>query len=88
MLFIGIMTEYSSDGRPDTGYSHRNHDKNLFQTVGDQVKDLIAKEKSVPAGDSDEGEGPKVVDEIESLCMNCEENVRSFSNQRICKGQY
>ena len=41
----------------------------MFETVGKQVRGINLDE-------DDEGdEGPKVVDEIESLCMNCHKNV-------------
>lgn len=40
----------------------------MFQPLGNQVQ-------GVQVADHDE-EGPTLVDEIESLCMNCEENVR------------
>jgi hypothetical protein len=46
----------------------------LFETVGAQVAE------AANAADNDE---PKVVDEIESLCMNCHENVCSFLNPGI-----
>lgn len=41
----------------------------MFQALGNQVQ-------GVQVADHDE-EGPTLVDEIESLCMNCEENVSS-----------
>ncbi len=44
----------------------------MFRTVGNQVEGL----NSAASGDGNGAEGPKVVEEIESLCMNCGENVR------------
>ena len=46
-----------------------NPDKPLFETVGAQVAET--------AKDADDDE-PKVVDEIESLCMNCHADVCIF----------
>lgn len=44
----------------------------MFRTVGSQVEGI-----DIAAGENEnEAEGPKIVDEIESLCMNCGENVR------------
>ncbi len=44
----------------------------MFRTVGNQVEGLNISGDGEDNGD----DGPKVVDEIESLCMNCGENVR------------
>lgn len=47
-------------------------DKDLFAAIGKQVLGLNGGDnEEVP-----EDERVKVVDEIESLCMNCEDNVR------------
>lgn len=58
----------------DDGSSGHSKDEvaQMFQTVGNQVENLII----AGNGEDNRGEGPKVVDEIESLCMNCGENVR------------
>ena len=50
----------------------------LFLPLGAQVSDVDTRE-----GEED---GPQLVDKIESLCMNCGDNVRSFelSNYRLC----
>lgn len=42
--------------------------KDLFEDMGRKVAEASAQE--------DSEDGTKVVDEIESLCMNCHENVR------------
>lgn len=57
----------------DDGHSDDPKDEvaQMFQTVGNQVENLIIAGNGGDNGD----EGPKVVDEIESLCMNCGENV-------------
>ena len=48
----------------------------MFETVGNQVRGL-----NLDVEEDDEGgEGPKIVDEIECLCMNCGENVRQSNN--------
>ena len=58
----------------DEGPSRYSEDETaqMFQTVGDQVEGLDLGRDGEVNGD----EGPKVVEEIESLCMNCGENVR------------
>lgn len=46
----------------------------LFNPIGDKVEKVAPTTASNRAnGDDDDDE--KVVEEIESLCMNCEENV-------------
>ena len=45
----------------------------VFRTVGKQVEGLRLNR-------DDEDEEPKLLEEIESLCMNCEENVRHRCN--------
>ncbi len=54
------------------GHDSTDEIAQMFQTVGNQVEGLNLGRD----GDNGEDEGPKVVDEIESLCMNCGENVR------------
>jgi hypothetical protein len=47
----------------------------LFDTIGhsaEQVDDLA----------NDDEEGQKLVEEIESMCINCEENVRTQSEAK------
>lgn len=44
--------------------------KDLFEDMGRKVAD---------AQQADDGDDTKVVDEIESLCMNCHANVGAFS---------
>lgn len=46
---------------------HQSLAKDLFEDMGRKVAEASAQE-------GDEGDS-KVVDEIESLCMNCHENV-------------
>lgn len=47
--------------------AHKSLAQDLFEDMGRKVA-----EASAQNGDED---GTKVVDEIESLCMNCQENV-------------
>lgn len=44
----------------------------LFNPIGEKVEKVVP--ATVPNGTTDEDD-EKVVEEIESLCMNCEENV-------------
>ena len=69
----------------------------FFDNIGKKAEHLTIDERNgakdpatngTGTGDAplteDEGDNePKIVDEIESLCMNCHENVRSFSGQTI-----
>jgi zinc finger protein len=49
--------------------------KDLFEDMGTKVAEASAQ---------DDGEdGSRVVDEIESMCMNCHEDVCSFSKQNL-----
>lgn len=56
--------EINTDGVSSTDF---------FETIGHQVEQ-VAPQSDVPGDEEDE---PRVVEEIESLCMNCHENVRS-----------
>jgi zinc finger protein len=47
--------------------------KDLFEDMGRKVAEASAQE------DSDD---TKVVDEIESMCMNCHEDVSAFADRR------
>ncbi len=49
--------------------------KDVFQSVGDQIDLLNLTGEDGSAGGENGNEESKVVDEIESLCMNCEKNV-------------
>lgn len=49
----------------------KNDDNDLFAAIGKQVLGLRLGDDEKPAED----DRVKVVDEIESLCMNCHENV-------------
>lgn len=79
------MADYYHD---DDGYSHEEylyseHGPNYrepkpFQSVGDQIARLNLKGGEESShDDEDDGEDElKLVEEIESLCMKCGENVR------------
>lgn len=49
----------------------------LFNTIGEKAEQVAP--AAVPNGTSDTEE-EKVVEEIESLCMNCEENVSGLKH--------
>ena len=51
----------------------KNDDNDLFAAIGKQVLGLDLGDDEKPTED----DRVKVVDEIESLCMNCHENVSS-----------
>ena len=60
---------------------------NLFPTIGDIASqtDEIANDSETKGEDSQFDNEDKVVQEIESLCMKCEEQVSIiFSPVRIC----
>ncbi|KAI9836458.1 MAG: hypothetical protein M1819_001490 [Sarea resinae] len=48
---------------------------NMFQNVGRQVERMRLGDPAGPEGDTEDDGEQKVVDVIESLCMNCHENV-------------
>ena len=51
-------------------------DKDLFEVVGQQVEAMrLGQGDPSASNEAKSGDGPPV-DEIESLCMNCHENVR------------
>ena len=52
----------------------KNDENDLFAAIGKQVLGLKLGDDEEPAED----DRVKVVDEIESLCMNCHENVSYF----------
>jgi zinc finger protein len=55
----------------------------LFNTIGEKADKIApATISNNQNGDAPE-EDEKVVDEIESLCMNCEENVSRRSNPAL-----
>ena len=56
-----------------------NDDNDLFAAIGKQVLGLKLGDDEEPAED----DRVKIVDEIESLCMNCDENV-SYAMPSIC----
>lgn len=51
--------------------------KDVFQSVGEQIDQLtLRKNEDGSVGGGNGNDEPKVVDEIESLCMNCGRDVR------------
>ena len=73
--------------KPENEYSRAQKDENdLFAAIGKKVLGLkISDEEKVDDDDQNEDERVKIVDEIESYCVNCEENVRtSFSLPSKC----
>ena len=56
----------------------------LFLPVSNQVANLSFKHPPAVAGDGEEDE-LKVVDEIESMCMNCEQDVSPCPAQYECR---
>ena len=53
----------------------------FFETIGNQVEQ-VAPSSDVPGEDEDD---QRVVEEIESLCMNCHENVSSSHILLCCR---
>jgi zinc finger protein len=49
--------------------------KDLFEDMGRQVEGMKAS--------TEDGDDQRVVDEIESLCMNCHADVRSTNNNLL-----
>lgn len=49
----------------------------FFESIGQKASQLDGTTNGVN-GAGDEDDEPKAVDEIESLCMNCHENVRKM----------
>lgn len=49
--------------------------QDVFQSVGEQIDQLTLKNEDSSAEGEKGNDEPKVVDEIESLCMNCERDV-------------
>ena len=58
----------AEDWREEQAREHQEEMAKIFETVGNQVQGLNLDEEESDGG-------PKVVDEIESLCMNCGDNV-------------
>ena len=56
-----------------------NDDNDLFAAIGKRVLGLSVGDDDEPAED----DRVKIVDEIESLCMNCHENV-SYIPPSVC----
>lgn len=54
---------------------HQSLAKDLFEDMGRKVAEASAQD--------DNDDGTKVVDEIESLCMNCHENVCTVSHSML-----
>lgn len=49
--------------------------QDVFQSVGEQIDQLTLKNEDGSAEGEKGNDEPKVVDEIESLCMNCGRDV-------------
>ncbi|KAI9873120.1 MAG: nucleolar zinc-finger protein [Pleopsidium flavum] len=58
----------------DRPNSEEAQHENLFEDVGKKVEGMSLGETANTEGNGDEDQGPKLVDEIESYCMNCGEN--------------
>lgn len=71
------MSAWSHNEYLDSEYGSQYRDKGPFPSVSDQIDrlNLNSDDANSDLGDDD----VRVVEEIESLCMNCEENVRSSS---------
>lgn len=52
--------------------------QDAFQSVGEQIDQLTLENEDGSAGCEKGNDEPKVVDEIESLCMNCGRDVRPW----------
>ena len=66
--------------QPDNEYSRAQKDENdLFAAIGKKVHGLKISDEEETDEDQNEDERVKIVDEIESYCVNCEENVRTCS---------
>ena len=63
----------SNDPVPEQPHAAGVEKEDLFAPVGKQVEGI-----ETVSEDKDE---PQIVDVIESLCMNCEENVRLISHK-------
>lgn len=50
--------------------------KDVFQSVGEQIDQLTLQNEDGSVEGRNGNDEPKVVDEIESLCMNCGRDVR------------
>lgn len=70
------MSAWSHNEYLDSEYGPQYRDKGPFPSVSDQIDrlNLNSDDACSDSGDDD----VRVVEEIESLCMNCEENVRSL----------
>ena len=58
---------------PDGSANQSVGQDEVFRSVGKHVEAMNLAEAD--ENEESDDEGPKIVDEIESLCMNCEENV-------------
>ena len=70
------MSNHQEDPKPDGAAFD-----DFFESIGKKTQNLDINEKAATDGSLpklDEEEDQRVVDEIESLCMNCHENVTSF----------
>ena len=63
-------------------YERAQKDENdLFAAIGKKVLGLKLEDEEKP--DEDDDDRVKVVDEIESYCMNCEDNVRVIMARQL-----
>lgn len=65
----------SSDAKQDSN-GHAAPHEDLFEDVGKKVEGMSLGESGNQENNENGDDGPKLVDEIESYCMNCGENVR------------
>ena len=72
--------------KAENEYTRAQKDENdLFAAIGKKVRGLNISDEEKVDDDQNEDERVKIVDEIESYCVNCEENVRtSFSLPSKC----
>jgi zinc finger protein len=59
----------------------------LFNPIGEKVEQVAPKDaqtngENAPSAEQDEQDEPRAVEEIESLCMNCHENVDNSESTR------
>lgn len=64
----------SSDATQELN-GHAAQHEDLFQDVGKKVEGMSLGDSGDKESNEDRDDGPKLVDEIESYCMNCGENV-------------
>lgn len=71
------MSAWSHNEYLDSEYGSQYRDKGPFPSISDQIEKLNL---NIDDNESDPGDDDiKIVEEIESLCMKCGENVRPCS---------